>query len=479
MFWGTATGITSSNPAITSISTNSYTHTGRDNGTSYYYKVAAVNSAGTGTLSSEVNAATPLSAPANLSATSAFQQVSLAWDNVSGATSYTLYWDNSTGVSSSSTDNTSVSTNSYTHSSLSGGATYYYKVAAVNSSGTGTITSEVNATAGATQLMGGSMQGTALNLTPTVTILAGSAGNAGTVDDNGTAAEFDRPFGITTDGTNLYVTDFTSGKIRQVVISTGVVSTLAGSGFSQPWAITTDGTNLYVADSGNNLIRKIVISTGVVTTLAGAGGTGACVDNDNGSLAKFSKPQGITTDGTNLYVADRSCQLIRKIVISTGAVTTLAGSGIKGDDDNETGTLAKFDGPAGITTDGNNLYVTQVGDGKHSIRKIVISTGVVTTLAGGSVGTTDATGTAAKFSSPYGITTDGTNLYVMDYGNNRIRMIVIDNASVSTLAGSDSGPAVDNTTGALAKFNSPFAITTDGTYLYVPDSYNHVIRKIQ
>jgi hypothetical protein len=146
MFWGTASGITSSNYAITSISTNSYTHTGRDNGTTYYYKVAAVDSAGTGTLSSEVSAATPLPAPANFTATAGNGQNTLDWDNVTGATSYTVYWDNSTGVSSSSTAITSISSDNYTHSSLTNGSTYYYKVAAVNSVGTGTLSSEASAT---------------------------------------------------------------------------------------------------------------------------------------------------------------------------------------------------------------------------------------------------------------------------------------------------------------------------------------------
>jgi len=61
----------------------------------------------------------------------------------------------------------------------------------------------------------------------------------------------------------------------------------------------------------------------------------------------------------------------------------------------------------------------------HTIRKLVISSGVVTTLAGtaGSSGTTDATGTAARFSTPTGITTDGTNLYVAGSGDHTIRKI--------------------------------------------------------
>jgi len=77
-----------------------------------------------------------------------------------------------------------------------------------------------------------------------------------------------------------------------------------------PYGITTDGTNLYVVDKGNNRIRKIVISTGAVTTLAGSsqGSTDA-----TGTSARFYRPRGITTDGTNLYVSDSDIHRIRKI----------------------------------------------------------------------------------------------------------------------------------------------------------------------
>ena len=69
------------------------------------------------------------------------------------------------------------------------------------------------------------------------------------------------------------------------------------------------------------------------------------------------------------------------------------------------------------------IYMSQIIV-NHRIRKIVISTGVVTTLAGsGTTGSTDATGTSSRFYSPMGITTDGTNLYVADFRNHRIRKI--------------------------------------------------------
>ena len=146
VYWDNATGISSSSTAITSVSTDNYTHSSLDNGSIYYYKVAAVATDNTtGSLSSEVNAATPLPAPDNLSAIGANNTVTLTWDNVSGATSYTLYWDNVSGIDSSDTAITPITIDNYTHSNMDNGSTYYYKVAAVNSSGTGTLSSVASA----------------------------------------------------------------------------------------------------------------------------------------------------------------------------------------------------------------------------------------------------------------------------------------------------------------------------------------------
>ena len=122
-----------------------------------------------------------------------------------------------------------------------------------------------------------------------------------------------------------------------------------------------------------------------------------------------------------LYICSSVSKTIQKVVIATGEVTTIAGSnGVSASTDG-TGTAARFLGPYEITNDGTNLYIT---DG-HSVRKMVISSGVVTTLAGsaGTSGSVDGIGNAARFSSTFGITTDGTNLYVGDMGNRTIRTV--------------------------------------------------------
>ena len=290
-----------------------------------------------------------------------------------------------------------------------------------------------------TALMGGAIQGKALSLTGTTSTLAGTAGTTGSTDATGAAAKFNVPYDITTDGKNLYVSDSLNNTIRKVVIATAAVTTLAGTpsltggssdgtgaaaSFLGPLDLTTDGANLYVSDTGNSTIRKIVIATGAVTTLAGTAGKIGSTDA-TGPAASFFFPYGITTDEINLYVCDTSNNTIRKIVIATGAVTTLAGTAsLTGGSIDAIGPAASFNFPNDITTDGTNLYVADTGNG--TIRQVVIATAAVTTLAGtaGKTGSTDATGAAAQFNRPYGITTDGKKLYLMDAEvNNTIRSI--------------------------------------------------------
>ena len=131
----------------------------------------------------------------------------------------------------------------------------------------------------------------------------------------------------------------------------------------------------------------------------------------------------IAHDGTNLYVVDTSNQCIRKVAIGgTYDVTTFAGWPSMGFDDG-TGTAARFYNPWGVTTDGTNLYVTDTNN--FTIRKIVMSTAEVTTLAGtvGTSGYADGNGAAATFSYPHGLTTDGISLYVTNTYTHMIRKI--------------------------------------------------------
>ena len=320
----------------------------------------------------------------------------------------------------------------------------------------------------------------------TVSTLAGSVQTKGSSNGTGSAAQFNGPAGITTDGTNLYVVDQGNNAIRMIAIATGAVTTLAGnpgsSGsnngtgslaeFAGPVAITTDNTNLYVTDGG--AIRKIVIATGVVTTMP--------------LSAALYGPTGIATDGTNLYVVNSNNQTISEIAISSSTVSPFAGTADHQGSSNGTGTAAQFTfssppsgGPSlnGMATDGVNLYVADTGN--DTIRKIVIATQAVSTLAGspGNSGSSDGTGSAARFNLPSGIATDGTNLYVADYGNNTIRKIVLASGVVTTMVGLVGSQGANDGPGLTARFDSPSGVTTVGHTLYVTDTQNETIRVVK
>jgi sugar lactone lactonase YvrE len=315
----------------------------------------------------------------------------------------------------------------------------------------------------------------------TVSTLAGST--SGFADGTGAAAKFNTPVGVATDAAgNVYVADQANNRIRKITPA-GVVSTFAGSTagfadgtgaaakFNTPNAVATDAAgNVYVADTGNQKIRKIT-PAGVVSTFAGstagfADGTGAAV--------KFKNPYGVATDATgNVYVADYLNNKIRKIT-PAGEVSTLAGS-TSGFADG-TGAVAQFNSPIGVATDAaGNVYVADVYN--YKIRKIT-PVGEVSTLAGSTSGFANGTGTAAQFNSPRGVATDAAgNVYVADYGNNKIRKIT-PAGEVSTFAGSGANGTTEGPV-ATAKFSGPQAVATDAAgNVYVADQVNNRIRKI-
>lgn len=270
--------------------------------------------------------------------------------------------------------------------------------------------------------------------TGVVTTVAGN-GTVGATDGTGANANFWSPVGVAYDGQgNLYIGDTGNTRIRKVVLSTGAVSTIAGSSggfadgtgtstqFSAPRGVELDGLgNLYIADAGNHRIRKMVLSTGVVSTLVGNGNP-AWVDGI-GTAASINCAEGVAVDNLgNLYIADTYNHLIRKVVLATGNVTTLAGNGTAALTDG-TGTKAQFYHPVSIVCDNQgNLFV---GDFHNNCIRKVTPSGVVTTIAGNAVaGTTDGTGTLAKFSNPEEVVMDPQGiLYVMEFSSSNIRRI--------------------------------------------------------
>jgi hypothetical protein len=165
--------------------------------------------------------------------------------------------------------------------------------------------------------------------------------------------------------------------------------------FRFPAGVTTDGFCLYVADSSNCLIRKVNTVTAEVAMIAElaeiAGKSGISKDG-KGTWAYFAWPAKITTEGTSLFVTEN--MTIRKVAIASGEVTRIAGDWKERGSGDGMGTTACFTCPQGIVTDCPNLYVTN----HCTIRKVVISTGEVTTIAGspGQRGSIDGRGDEAR-----------------------------------------------------------------------------------
>jgi len=310
---------------------------------------------------------------------------------------------------------------------------------------------------------------------------AGS-GIAGFDNAVGTAASFNSPRGVTFDGASIFVADTGNHAIRKIIPagSVGSVSTLAGDGtpgfldntsglfarFSSPRSLIAVGSTLFVADTGNHVIRRVVTTdSGFVTTLAGLPQVSGFSDG-SGNDARFNGLQGIgIQDGidTLFFVADTQNHVVRQVTVG-GEVTTVAGNPPQAGLVNATGENARFDAPAGVAIIGDDVFVSD--QRTDTIRKIT-SSGVVTSLTG------------SVFSAPQGIVAQGSDLYVADSGNHAIRK-VDPSGVVSTFAGSDAGvEGFADGSGPAARFRAPKGIATDGSFLYVADTGNHAIRKIE
>ena len=320
-----------------------------------------------------------------------------------------------------------------------------------------------------------------------VTTLAGS-GVAGSANGVGTVAQFNGPNGVARDTWgNVYVAEQDNHRIRKITAA-GVVTTLAGgtqgyadgvgaaAQFNYPAGVAVDSSgNVYVADQGNDRIRKVT-PAGVVTTLAGDSMPG--YEDGVGTAAKFYRPTGVAVDSSgNVYVADCYNNRIRKVT-PAGVVSTLAGKTSSGSNFGYVdgiGTGAQFANPIGVAVDSSgNVYVADTMNNR--IRKVTPE-GLVSTLAGSTKGYADGVGTGAQFDFPYGVAVDSSgNIYVADTDNQRIRKVTTEGV-VITLAGGTQG-YLDGT-GTAAQFDSPTSMVLDSLgNVYVADLGNNRIRKI-
>jgi sugar lactone lactonase YvrE len=259
-----------------------------------------------------------------------------------------------------------------------------------------------------------------------------------------------------------------------------------------PYAGVVDSAgNLYFTDRTNNVVRKVAATTGVIATFAGNGTSGYSGDNGPGNSAQLSFPIGLALDNSgNLYIGDNGNNVVRKVVMATGVITTIAGNGSAGfGGDGGPATAAQLSYPMGLATDSaGNLYIA---DGTDSIRKVTAQTGVITTVAGNRQAGYSGDGgpaTAAELEYPSTVATDSAgNLYIADTDNNVIRKVNANTGVITTVAGNGFGAGTfqnggytgDGGPATSAELSGPVGVALDSAgNLYISDGNNRVIRMV-
>jgi trimeric autotransporter adhesin len=337
-----------------------------------------------------------------------------------------------------------------------------------------------------------------------ITTFAGT-GTMGYSGDGGTAilSKIDHPVGISIDKNGELLLCHKNA-IRKINLSTNYIITVAGSDTAsslggggnggpatcaqlvEPYAVCTDrDNNIYTADYWTSRVRYVNNISKIIDVYAGSA-MGSSVDNIPATMAKLNGPTWVAIDTVRnrLYISDCWNKRVRYVDMTTGIIYPFAGTGVNGfSGDGGAATAAKFTRVIGLAV--NNSGDVFIGDwDNHRIRKVNISTGIVTTVAGNGVLSYSGDGgpaTIAALSKPAAICFDTCgNLYFTDEENNRVRRIDGITGIIKTVAGNgtagmsgDGGPAI------AAQFNHPTGICIDKNLnLYVADYYNQRVRKI-
>ncbi len=327
---------------------------------------------------------------------------------------------------------------------------------------------------------------------------AGSTGNGGAAS----AALLDNPGSIAIDGAgNLYIADTGNNEVREIVAATGDIVLVAGGAttvcgsatdtvgdgcpalqatLSQPEGVTLDvNGNLYIADTADARVREVALSTGVITTVAGDGTAGYAGDGGTAIAAELNGPYAVAFDSSgNMYIPDSGNNRVRQVKAVSGVITaastiaTFAGTGNAGDTgDGGAATSADLWDPSGVTVDAaNNVYIADTQN--NAIRKVNATTGDISSLAKDGVGTyydsTTAEFLPVALYAPIGITLDGNgNLYIADSLDMMVRQIQANltyvdyTTPVRVVAGAQSTPVpvtIEND-GNLSFDPTPAAVT--------------------
>ena len=303
-------------------------------------------------------------------------------------------------------------------------------------------------------------------------------GTAGYSGDGGPAidAELNGPRGVAVDPAgDLFIADSNNNVVREVVKSTGDIITVAGNGpagysgdgglatnaeLDSPHDVAIDSAgDLFIADQLNNVVREVVKSSGDITTVAGDGTAGYSGDGGLATKAELNNPVGLAFDAAgDLFIADWLNNVVREVVKATGDITTVAGDGTAGySGDGGLATKAELNEPGGIAFDSEgDLFIAD--ESNNVVREVLAATGDIITVAGdGTAGYSGDGGPAAKaeLDVPRRVAVDSAgDVFVTDSGNNVVReftpaltiivsqapQVAIISAPLTLIAGVHGGP---------------------------------------
>ena len=354
-----------------------------------------------------------------------------------------------------------------------------------------------------------------------LTTLVGT-GSASFCGDGGKAASacLNGPAGVTYDSSgNMFIADDLNNRLRKVTKSTGDISTVAGWGYPvgtvttsvinysdpfgisdapatglslyEPGSVSVDpaSTNVYIAGFQTPAVYKFGASTGIATNVAGNGIPGFAGDGSagNGATTELYYPIDAAADSSgNVYIADQEKCVIREVLAATGEITTIAGgseghpNGCGFSGDGGAATKAQLNQPDAVMLDSNdNLYIA---DGANCVvRKVVLGSGTITTVAGTHKCGYDGDGglaTAEELNGPVALGIDAAgDLFISDQLNHRIRRVDSVFGLMTTVAGDGSpGYTGDGVATANSLYNPAGAFADANGNLFIADRDNNIVR---
>ena len=335
------------------------------------------------------------------------------------------------------------------------------------------------------------------------TVVGNGVGDYGGDGGNAAAAMLNNPRGVAVDSQgNLYVADTANHRIRRIDHVSQAISTVAGNGMAfyngdgglavaaslyNPLSVAVDGQgNIFIADTENGRIRRVDNASGLIATVAGNGSDGFSGDGGPATAAGLSQPQGIALDSQgNLFIADTYDNRVRRVDHATGAIGTVAGMGVPGyDGDGGPAAAASLSYPAAVAVDGqDNVFIV---DGAAWVRRVDYATGIINTVAGNGgleYGGDGGPALQAGFFASSGLALDAQgDLFLADYGNQRIRKLAVVTASPRPVEcllnwAEASYPGLFSPAGAVSQFLAPYVYRyykASNTYVGASFADSHV-----